>query len=80
MQIVHCSMHPSTRFFGRNVLEEVELGGLEDEEDSSSVPAGAGGVSGGVGNDDIQEYHLFEKDEVYFIFVIFREYCSEIFH
>ncbi|XP_019193695.1 PREDICTED: uncharacterized protein LOC109187810 [Ipomoea nil] len=50
-------------FFGRNVLEEVELGGLEDEEDSSSVPAGAGGVGGGLGDDDIQEYHLFEKDE-----------------
>ncbi|XP_062009160.1 protein PAT1 homolog 2-like [Rosa rugosa] len=39
-------------FFGQNVAEEVELGGLDDENDRKSV-------FGSVDN----EYHLFEKDE-----------------
>ncbi|KAL9227980.1 hypothetical protein vseg_003608 [Gypsophila vaccaria] len=39
-------------FFGKNVLEEVELGGLEDEEDNLSLA--------GLPSD---EYHLFDKDE-----------------
>ncbi|CAN4096662.1 unnamed protein product [Withania somnifera] len=45
-------------FFGRDITEEVELGGLEDEQDSSDLAVG-----GGLGDDGIQEYHLFEKDE-----------------
>ncbi|CAH9080614.1 unnamed protein product [Cuscuta epithymum] len=48
-------------FFGQG--DEVELGGLEDEEgssSSSSVPV-VGGVAGG--DSEIHEYHLFEKDE-----------------
>lgn len=46
-------------FFGRDIAEEVELGGLEDGQDNSDL-----GVGGGLGDDEIQEYHLFEKDEV----------------
>ncbi|XP_010525174.1 PREDICTED: uncharacterized protein LOC104803017 [Tarenaya hassleriana] len=40
-------------FFGQNVLEEVELGGLEDEVETTPVP--------GYADDD--EYHLFDKGE-----------------
>lgn len=43
-------------FFGQNVGEEVELGGLEDDRDGSPV---FGSV------DD--EYHLFDKGEVRFV-------------
>lgn len=39
-------------FFGRNVLQEVELGGLEDNEDN--------GPAFGPADD---EYHLFDKEE-----------------
>lgn len=46
-------------FFGRDIGEEVELGGLE-EEGNNCVPA----VDGGFGDVDTHEYHLFEKDEV----------------
>ncbi|XP_010313689.1 protein PAT1 homolog 2 isoform X1 [Solanum lycopersicum] len=45
-------------FFGRDIGEEVELGGLE-EEGNNCVPA----VDGGFGDVDTHEYHLFEKDE-----------------
>lgn len=47
-------------FFGQDIGEEVELGGLE-EEGNSCVPV----VDGGFGDDDTHQYHLFEKDEVY---------------
>ncbi|VFQ70582.1 unnamed protein product [Cuscuta campestris] len=50
-------------FFERGTGAEVELGCLESEEGSSSgssLPV-AGGVVGG--DDQILEYHLFEKDE-----------------
>ncbi|GAB4842868.1 hypothetical protein Ancab_012846 [Ancistrocladus abbreviatus] len=40
-------------FFGQNVMQEVELGGLEDDEDGPSVNALDG-----------DEYHLFDKDDV----------------
>ncbi|KAK4372975.1 hypothetical protein RND71_008359 [Anisodus tanguticus] len=42
-------------FFGRDITEEVELGGLEDEKDNSDLAVR--------GDDEIQEYHLFEKNE-----------------
>nr|GLL18023.1 uncharacterized protein LOC109149339 [Ipomoea trifida] len=54
-------------FFGRDIAEEIELGGLEDEEvreDASSTGAPvAGGFGGGGGDDGVHEYHLFEKEE-----------------
>lgn len=50
-------------FFGRDIGEEVELGGL-DEEGNSCVPS----VDGGFGDEDVQEYHLFEKDEVHYFY------------
>lgn len=40
-------------FFGKDVVEEVELGGLEDEEDNLPAPAY-----------DEEEF-LFDKEEVY---------------
>lgn len=46
-------------FFGRDISEEVELGGLEDEQENNDLAVG-----GGLGDDEIHEYHLFEKDEV----------------
>lgn len=46
-------------FFGRDIGEEVELGGLE-EEGINCVPV----VDGGFGDEDTHEYHLFGKDEV----------------
>ncbi|PHU17829.1 hypothetical protein BC332_13524 [Capsicum chinense] len=45
-------------FFGRDIAEEVELGGLEDDQDNSDLAVG-----GGLGDGEIHEYHLFEKDE-----------------
>ncbi|GAB4850712.1 hypothetical protein Ancab_030012 [Ancistrocladus abbreviatus] len=39
-------------FFGQNVMEEVELGGLEDDEDRPPINPLDG-----------DEYHLFDKDE-----------------
>ena len=45
-------------FFGRNVLQEVELGGLEDNEDN--------GPAFGPADD---EYHLFDKEEVIFFYM-----------
>lgn len=41
-------------FFGKDVVEEVELGGLEDEEDNLSAPTF-----------DEEEF-LFDKEEVYY--------------
>lgn len=63
-------------FFGRDIAEEIELGGLEDEEvredaSSSGVPV-AGGFGGG--DDEIHEYHLFEKDEVCFLCYVLDYY------
>lgn len=46
-------------FFGQDIAEEVELGGLEDDQDNSDLAVG-----GGLGDGEIHEYHLFEKDEV----------------
>lgn len=40
-------------FFGQSIGEEVELGGLEDDQDDSSVMRLR-----------TDEYHLFNKDEV----------------
>ncbi|KAL0444411.1 UNVERIFIED_CONTAM: protein PAT11 [Sesamum latifolium] len=45
-------------FFGKGVVDEVELGGLEDEDED--VPVIGGKFSG---EDELNEYHLFEKDE-----------------
>ncbi|XP_059318390.1 protein PAT1 homolog 1-like [Lycium ferocissimum] len=42
-------------FFGRDITEEVELGCLDGEKDNSDLAIR--------GDDEIQEYHLFEKDE-----------------
>ena len=49
-------------FFGGNdVMEDVDLGGIEkeDEGSSSSIP-----VFGFGGEDEVHEYHLFDKEEV----------------
>lgn len=43
-------------------MEEVDLGGIDEEDDSASIPV-LGGF-GGRGEDELHEYHLFEKDEV----------------
>lgn len=46
-------------FFGKGAVDEVELGGFEDEDGP------APGVEGGLGGEDeLNEYHLFDKDEV----------------
>ncbi|VFQ92690.1 unnamed protein product [Cuscuta campestris] len=50
-------------FFGRDTLHEFELGGLEEEEDNSNMPAYDVGIGCRLGDDTIPEYHLFEKDE-----------------
>ncbi|XP_042010213.1 protein PAT1 homolog 1-like [Salvia splendens] len=45
-------------FFGKGAVDEVELGGFEDEDGFAS------GVEGRIGGeDDLNEYHLFDKDE-----------------
>ncbi|CAI9787118.1 unnamed protein product [Fraxinus pennsylvanica] len=46
-------------FFGKDIADEVELGGLEDEEVGVPVI----GARFGGGDDELHEYHLFEKDE-----------------
>ncbi|OIT01704.1 PREDICTED: protein PAT1 homolog 1-like [Nicotiana attenuata] len=58
--ISDCALFDASQyaFFGRDIGEEVELGGL-DEEGNNCVPS----VDGGFGDEDVQEYHLFEKDE-----------------
>ncbi|KAL7128685.1 hypothetical protein ABFS83_13G010300 [Erythranthe nasuta] len=45
-------------FFGKGMVDEVELGGLEDEDEG--VPVNAGRFSG---EEELNEYHLFDKDE-----------------
>ncbi|KAL0307054.1 UNVERIFIED_CONTAM: protein PAT12 [Sesamum radiatum] len=45
-------------FFGKGVVDEVELGGLEDEDEDVPVIGGKFG-----GEDELNEYHLFDKDE-----------------
>ncbi|CAA2934170.1 Hypothetical predicted protein [Olea europaea subsp. europaea] len=44
-------------FFGKDIVDEVELGGLEEEESALAIGSGFGG------EDDLHEYHLFDKDE-----------------
>ncbi|KAM3221599.1 hypothetical protein P3L10_020869 [Capsicum annuum] len=44
-------------FFGGEVGEAIELGGLD--EDDNCIPA----LGGENGDDELPEYHLFEKDE-----------------
>ncbi|XP_022871108.1 uncharacterized protein LOC111390321 [Olea europaea var. sylvestris] len=44
-------------FFGKDIVDEVELGGLEEEESSPAIGGGFGG------EDELHEYHLFDKDE-----------------
>ena len=46
-------------YFGQKAMDEVELGGLEDEEDGSPAV--------GYGDD---EYHLFDKEEVRFVYYL----------
>lgn len=52
-------------FFGQNVVEDLELGGLEDDEAATPV----------FGTND-EEYHLFDRGDVrFFIFYfLFTEY------
>lgn len=45
-------------FFGKDIRDEMELGGLEDE--AEVVPSFGGGFGG---DEELNEYHLFEKDE-----------------
>lgn len=46
-------------FFGKTVVDEVELGGFEDEDEA------APGIEGRLGGEDeLNQYHLFDKDEV----------------
>ncbi|KAG8387114.1 hypothetical protein BUALT_Bualt03G0219600 [Buddleja alternifolia] len=47
-------------FFGKGVANEVEVGGLEDEYEESIHVAGGGRFGG---EDELNEYHLFDKDE-----------------
>lgn len=50
-------------FFGKDIADEIELGGLEDEEVGVLDLPVIGGRFGG-GDDELQEYHLFDKDGV----------------
>lgn len=45
-------------FFGKGVVDEVELGGFEDEDEGAPV------IEGRFGGEELNEYHLFDKDEV----------------
>ncbi|KAL6570516.1 hypothetical protein OROGR_000066 [Orobanche gracilis] len=45
-------------FFGKGVVDEVELGGLVNEDDGGPVTGGKFN-----GEDGLNEYHLFDKDE-----------------
>ncbi|KAK6157911.1 hypothetical protein DH2020_012159 [Rehmannia glutinosa] len=45
-------------FFGKGIADEVELGGLEDEDDGGPVIGDRFN-----GEDELNEYHLFDKDE-----------------
>lgn len=44
-------------FFGKDIMDDVELGCLED--DKAGVPV----IGGGLFGDELNEYHLFEKNE-----------------
>lgn len=46
-------------FFGKDVMGEVELGGLEDDDEVLRLIEGGFG-----GEEELNEYHLFQKDEV----------------
>lgn len=46
-------------FFGKGAVDEVELGGFEDEEEAAPGIEGRFG-----GEDELNQYHLFDKDEV----------------
>lgn len=46
-------------FFGKGAVDEVELGGFEEEEEPAPVIEGRFG-----GEDELNEYHLFDKDEI----------------
>lgn len=46
-------------FFGNDITDEVEIGALEDEVEDSSVIG-----DGFRGEEELNEYHLFDKDEV----------------
>lgn len=49
-------------FFGKGVVDEVELGGFEDEEETAPVIAPV--IEGRFGGEDeLNEYHLFDKEE-----------------
>lgn len=53
-------------------MDEVELGGLEEEESSPAIGGGFGG------EDELHEYHLFDKDEVnHMIFRLFNLVLAE---
>ncbi|KAL8474154.1 hypothetical protein ACS0TY_030835 [Phlomoides rotata] len=45
-------------FFGKGSMDEVELGGFEEEDEGAPVIEGRFG-----GEDELNEYHLFDKDE-----------------
>ncbi|KAG9148891.1 hypothetical protein Leryth_022734 [Lithospermum erythrorhizon] len=46
-------------FGGKDVVEDVALGGMEEDDCSSTVPF----LGGFGGEDEVHEYHLFDKDE-----------------
>ncbi|KAL3510096.1 hypothetical protein ACH5RR_029497 [Cinchona calisaya] len=51
-------------FFGKEIVEEVDLGGLDEDDYSSRVPVlGGFGGSGLWPEEELHEYHLFDKDE-----------------
>lgn len=57
-------------FFGKDIMDGMELGGLEDE--AEVVPSFGGGFGG---DEELNEYHLFEKDEVNML----NGYCGIVF-
>lgn len=57
-------------FFGKDIMDGMELGGLEDE--AEAVPSFEGGLGG---DEELNEYHLFEKDEVNML----NGYCGIVF-
>lgn len=66
-------------FFGNDIVEEVDLGGgLEEEEEGSGDPVlgrfEAAAVAGNGGDEELHEYHLFDKDEVQLVML-----CVSIF-
>lgn len=49
-------------FFVEDIVNEIDLGGMEEEDDSDCVPV-LGGFGSMDAEDDLNEYHLFNKDE-----------------